>query len=485
MNRRQFIRYVTGLAAAGLISVAVGDLLLGNAGKGSSSSTTTSSTTSSPRTSIPDYQEFLNWLGPVSRPYAGTTLNMSLEEEFTPLTLQLIDGDFASATGISDQYSIKPYSLQLSDVSLMFETQSPTYDVFGLDNQNLGAFPNDSLSPVDLAQRYPDLTYPNFDFQDFDPFMWNYVGNYPPLVSGGPPSSTVPVLPLDTPLMVMYYRTDVYEKLGLSLPVTWDDYYSNIQAIAKSKLTPFAAVSQAAPDISIVYEFLNHLASFGGTLWSVDGSVLTPNLTDDKVLAALENYVRLAPYSDTGSSTYTWDNVFDSLSRGVSATGLLWNGYSNWVNDIQRSAAAGDFAYARNPAGPSGSFSTFGGAGVGVSKFSKNPQAAWLWLQWATAKGTQEAMVFEKYHVYPTRDSAAVAPGVAASLAEPSFAIANLSKQIWQSHGTTALIGFPKWFYALSSLSYHLNQAWLNVETPTQALNSAQSAIEALGQLTF
>lgn len=448
------------------------------------------STSESPTqfSSLPDYQDFLTWLKGASKQLAGTNLNISLEAEFTPLTLQLQDNDFAAATGFNDQYSIKPYSLQLSDVSLMFSTRSSAYDVFGVDNQNLGAFRDDSISPLQLSQTYPELTYPDSNLADFNDIIWNYIATYPPVLSSGsraPTPSNVPVLPLDAPTMILYYRKDVYDKLGLSPPKTWDDHYSNCQTIQKSGLVPYASASQASPSISIAYEFLSHVASFGGALWNVDGDTITPNLTDGKVTAALENFVRFSAFSDAGSIAYSWEDVFESLAHGVSASALLWDGYSTWVNDPARSTVTGMMAYSRTPAGPVGSYSTLGSAGVGVSKYSRNPKAAWLWLQWATAKGTEAAMILNKYHVYPTRTSALQIAQVSSALQSGSLKAAEVTNEVFQSKSLAALIGFPKWFEALQALSTHLNHAWQGVESPTQALTTAQDLIGNLGALTF
>ena len=56
-------------------------------------------------------------------------------------------------------------------------------------------------------------------------------------------------------------------------------------------------------DISVVYEYLNHLASFGGNMWNVDGNKITPNLESSECVDALENYVRFQPYADPALKT--------------------------------------------------------------------------------------------------------------------------------------------------------------------------------------
>src|SRR5271155_5457602 len=142
-----------GLAGAGLFSLGLADLAL-NPSKALSSTTSsfssnqTSTSTSPPYSSIPDYQDFLTWLHSVSGPYSGKTLDISLEAEFGPYATQLIDNDFLIASGIRDQYDIKPYALQLDDISLMASTASDTYDCYSLDVENIGGFPPLPTSPT-------------------------------------------------------------------------------------------------------------------------------------------------------------------------------------------------------------------------------------------------------------------------------------------------------------------------------------------------
>jgi multiple sugar transport system substrate-binding protein len=486
-----------GLAGAGLVSLGLADLanpkLLGAGPGGTVSSTTStpsssSSTSSTQYSSLPDYQDFLAWLHSVSGPYSGKSLDITLEAEFGPYATQLIDSDFLNATGIRDQYDIRPYALQLQNVSLMNSTQSSAYDAYSLDIENLGVFPKLPISPYELAQEYPNLTYPQINFDDFHRFSWDRIATYPPDLSGGNGGNSaadVTVLPFDTPTLVLVYRRDIFQKLGLTPPATWDDHFANCQAIQRSGLTPFGSASMASPAISVIYEYQAHLASFGGSLWAVDGNTITPTVNTDAGLAALEDYVRFAPYSDPGSSTFSWDNVFNSVAREASAQALLFDGYASWLSDPQRSSVAGLVSYATNPAGPKGSFHPYAGSGVGVSRYSKNPQMAWLWIQWATAKGTQEAKALGHYQNYPTRSSVTSVSEIASAFSTPDFAVPKLVDEIWKANSLTTLLGFPHWLTAATILETNLAGAWEGTISPSKALAQAQTNIEAMGTLTF
>ncbi len=108
---------------------------------------------------------------------------------------------------------------------------------------------------------------------------------------------------------------------------------------------------------------------------------------------------------------------------------------------------------------------------------------AWLWAQWATAKGTQEAVILDQYHVYPTRSSVTSAPEVASQLG--TIQIASLTDQIWKSNAVTTLIGFPLWLQVSTALAFALNEAWTGTLSPSAALIQAQTKIGQIGKLSF
>ncbi len=450
-----------------------------------SGSTSTQSTNGSyePPQVTPDYSEFLTWLHSASRPYTGTTLNISLEDEPTPLGTLLRDSDFSGATSMNDEYSVKSYYLHLSDISLMVNTKSPTYDVFDVDHQDVASFKDHILSPTDLAEMYPDQTYEPITADDFEPLAWSVLAKYPPgnVVSGGTGSTLF--VPYDMDLMVQYYRDDVYQSHGLSPATTWDAYIQDLQSTDVAPLR-FATACQASPGISIVYEYLNHLASFGGELWSYDGTSLSTKLGTSQALEALQNYLTVNKYADPASGSYTWDDVDRDLYLGVVGSAIQLDSLAYSMEDPLRSLVTGKMAYAANPAGPAGSFSTFAGSGVGISKYSKNPQAAWLWLQWAVSKGREEAAVLNKYSVYPSRKSVLANSEISPLLTGQKYAALNATAEVWSSGSIATLTPFPKWPSALNTIAYYLYSA-VSGEDPQTALNAAVQKLDQQGSLMF
>lgn len=287
------------------------------------------------------------------------------------------------------------------------------------------------------------------------------------------------------PTMIRYYRGDVYADLGIAPADTWEEYLEDMKVIARSRKTPFPTVTQAGATVSSVFEFLNHLASFGGELWSFDGEELVPQVDGDRALAALENYASLRTFAHPASYTYSWQDVTNDLSRGIASSAIQWDDYSYWLDDPIRSQVPRKFQYKQNPSGPHGSFSTYGGAGVGVSRYSRNPEAAWLWLQWATALGTQEAALLDVFRPFPSRKAVLELSEVKELIEKGQYPSLTVAKEVWNSGEIVALFSFPKWWHLLDILSTHISKVWQGREQPRDALTLAQNQIQSWGSLTF
>ena len=253
-SRREFLRMALAISG-GALAVA-GGAELGIYGIQSSPYnsfkkyiTTTSIETASLSTTLPDYLDFLEWMQSVSDKVPSKSCQTSLEAEFAPYGLETLDPTFFQYSQIAAGYNPVPYLIQLEEVQLAVSTKSPSYDIFSIDNQNIASFENGILSPTDLANTYPELTYPNYDTDDFINTIWNYVGAYPPITNGSGPvtasststSSTATttrgtnftLFPFDAPVMIFFYRKDIYDKLGYSPPTTWDEYFTQVQGISR------------------------------------------------------------------------------------------------------------------------------------------------------------------------------------------------------------------------------------------------------------
>ncbi len=487
MKRRDFLK--TGaILGAGAVAAAAAYVTLGPGGISNPGTQTGSTTTTGPglaaRYSDPniptEYKDFLKWLQSVSGKYRGTKVAINLQNEPDYRAVQRLDVDFFAASGINSQYDLEPYILNLEKTRLAVQTSSPAIDVIDFDSLDIPTFKDYLIPPMKLAQMYPDLTYPGFTLDDFEKTPMNLIGSYPPVLPDAPtPSGQVFCFPFNTPLMIRFYRTDVYKSVGLSQPVTWDDYYSNVQAIGSS--TNIAGcVSQASITTPIFHEFYNHLYSFGGRLWDINGSSITPTVNSSKNVQALENFARFFPYTIRSSATYTWEDCVAAMAHGQAANAITFEDFAVLINDPLRSIEVGQIAYSPNPSGPAGSFSSYIGDGLGISKFSRNPQAAWLWLQWATATGTQMMLVADNLARYvPSRKSATNSSFVQNLIATPAYDPVRISQQILASGQIAFTVPFKGSSDAADVIAKQVFNCYTGVSSAQAALDAAQAQLQS------
>ncbi len=487
MNRRDFLKAgaILGAGAAAAAAYAT----LGPRFSPASVSTQTSSSATAglgieARLSDPsvpnEYKDFLRWLQSVSGKFKGTKVAINLQDEPDYRALQNLDLDFYSATGIDSQYDIEPYIINLEKTRLAVQTASPSIDIIDFDSLDIPTFQPYLVPPQTLAETYPDITYPGFDLGDFLPTPMNLIGTYPPVLPDAPtPQGEVFCFPYNTPVMIRFYRTDVYSSLRLPQPATWDDYYQQVQVVGNGS-NLFGCVSQASTTTPIFHEFTNHLYSFGGRLWDINGETITPTVNAPENVQALENFARFYPYTLRSSITFTWDECVSAMAHGQAANAITFEDFSVIIDDPLRSIELNNIAYSVNPAGPKGSYSTYIGDGIGISRFSKNPEAAWLWLQWATATGTQMMLVADPLTRYvPSRGSAANSSFVQEIIATPTYDPVRLSQQILASGQIGHVPDFKGSNTAAATIAQQLFNAYTGASTAQAALDAAQAQLEA------
>jgi multiple sugar transport system substrate-binding protein len=486
MNRRDFLKAGAILGAGAAAAAAYAALSPG--GTPSTQTRTVSSPTSSlglgPRLADPsvpnEYKDFLRWLQSVSGKFKGTKVAINLQDEPDYRALQNLDADFYSASGINSQYDIEPYIINLEKTRLAVQTASPAIDIIDFDSLDITTFNQYLIPPQVLADTYPDITYPGFDLGDFLPTPMNLIGTYPPVLPDAPtPPGEVFCFPYNTPVMIRFYRTDIYSSLKLQQPVTWDDYFEQMYVIGSST-DVFGCVSQASITTPMFHEFTNHLYSFGGRLWDINGESITPTVNAPENVQALENFARFYPYTLPSSITFTWDDCVAAMAHGQAANAITFEDFSVLIDDPLRSVERNNMAYSVNPSGPRGSYSTYIGDGIGISKFSKNPEAAWLWLQWATATGTQMMLVANTLTRYvPSRMSAANSSFVQEIIATPTYDPVRLSQQILASGQIGYVPPFQGSDNAASTIATHLFDAYTGASSAQAALDAAQAQLEA------
>ena len=187
-------------------------------------------------------------------------------------------------------------------------------------------------------------------------------------------------LPIRIGFGMLYYRTDLLEKYGFDgPPKTWEELESMAKTIQEGERAEGNSEFWGYAWQGNAYEGLTcnalewQASNGGGTIISPEGEVQVNN---PQAIAAIERAAGwVGTISPPGVTTYIENDSRSLWIAGNAAFLRMWPGA--YGSSVASEAIAGKFAVAPLPAGDSGKgASTLGGWEIGVSKYSKHPEAA-------------------------------------------------------------------------------------------------------------
>lgn len=331
-----------------------------------------------------DQQAFLRDVG---RTFAGTTLR--IVSEFTPpsqATKELMKEEFIPLTNINVEWEQLPLDRVLAKIAVDTARQAGTHDIFYWDQAWIGRFVNDSIDPRELMLK-KDLAYPDYDFDDFLPPLVENVASY---------KGQLAAIPYDIPIFITMYRKDIFERLNLEVPKTVADYLNACKAINEA-LAPkvYGTTAQwKSGHYGLECNMTSWLWAHGGSIFGADGH---PTINDERATAAMEFMMELGKYMAPGITTWDWNDESKSFAQGKIGIYTSWNEFFPSYDDPAHSQVVGLVKPAPVPDpialrtraecsfGETPGVSHQGGSSLAISKYSKNIDAAWVFLQWATS----------------------------------------------------------------------------------------------------
>ena len=161
-------------------------------------------------------------------------------------------------------------------------------------------------------------------------------------------------LPMQAQMLIMAYRKDVFDELGLQPPTTFaemKDAAKKIQAAGEIKY-PIALPLLASGDIVTAYDAA--LGSLGQNL--TDPEAMTANLDSPESQQALEELVSLKPYMDPQVTTFDQPAVQQQMYNGSAAMSIMFSGRMNDLTLEDNSQFAADMAFAAPPSVAGGEY---------------------------------------------------------------------------------------------------------------------------------
>lgn len=279
-------------------------------------------------------------------------------------------------TGIEVKVTQMPFPQYREKLLILLRQGASDFDLVGISNSWWDGSINRYLTPIeDLLAKKP-LENPK-----------DIVADY--LYTVGQHTYAVP---FRIGPMVLHYRKDLYEKYGLSVPKTMEDYHKNAKAITVGeKGQVHGAFMMGEQSFFSLWDWTSYLYSFGGRfLDSTDLAKAKPVVNSKQGVEAMKFVANLNQEGlfPPGTLTNTWSNFITLMQQGKIAQAIEWSVYMQPVADPAKSSVAGKVGWAECPfaassdlaAGRTGTV----GWGLFIPKAAKNKDAAWDAVRWIT-----------------------------------------------------------------------------------------------------
>jgi multiple sugar transport system substrate-binding protein len=283
--------------------------------------------------------------------------------------------EFESLTGIKVKYEILPEIQQRQKTVVELTAGSGGMDGFvaSLHVEKRRFWKAGWYEPLNKFIEDKTLTAPEYDWNDFTPSSKAAVTQ---------PDKTVSAIPIFVDPDIYFYRKDLFQEKGLKPPKTLEEMEAIAQKLnAPPSMYGFVARglknANASPWAYILY-------AFGGDYLTADRKSA---LNNPAWVKGLEYYSGLLKrYAPPGVVNFNWYECSSAFMQGQVATYFDGVNFAAQFEDKEKSKVAGKVGYALLPAGPGGLHTCMFTVGMAVSAQSKNKEATWLFVQWATNK---------------------------------------------------------------------------------------------------
>lgn len=301
---------------------------------------------------------------------ASGEINVFLISSPSSTSIQSFIPDFEAETGIKVNVSETPYGEAHQKQLLSYQQKAGAYDVAQFDNSFLMPFCQaQAMAPLDSY--LGDSS--EYDIADFGQSQQDY----------GKCNGETLGLTLSTEPMIQWYRTDIYEELGLKPATTWDEYYNNAKKVQAAGHG--GQIIGFGPNVS--WWWMTMVWSFGGQLYD---DALNPTVNSKEAIAATDFLKKLMTVSPKGASTANSDEVTSKfLGEDIGAM-INYSGYYGSVLDKTINKNEGKIGTAPMPVG-SVDITHLAGWNIGIPKDAKNPTAAWKFLEYVLGKTNAKA----------------------------------------------------------------------------------------------
>lgn len=297
---------------------------------------------------------------------AAEEINVFLIPSPSATAIQSFIPAFTEKTGITVNVTEVPYGEAHQKLLLSVQQGQGQYDVAQFDNTFLAPYGAAGvMQPLD--ERITASA--EYDIADFEQGQQDY-GKFDGKTLG---------LTLSTEPMILWYRTDIYDELGLKAPTTWEEYKANAKAIQDAGKGS-GNILGWGPNSS--WWFMTLVWSFGGQLYDAD---LNPTVNTPEAVAAVQFFKDMLAFAPDGAISASGDDVTNKfLSTDIGAM-IQYSGYWGMALDPNSNKHVGKIGTAKMPMGAS-DITHLAGWNIGIPSDAKNADAGWQFMEFVLGK---------------------------------------------------------------------------------------------------
>ena len=418
-----------------------------------------------------------------AKPYRGATLKVGVA--FVPVVggiLPLIKNEWEPRTGI--KVKVEKFTHAEWDAKGDADLYSRTgyFDLVMMHHNRAEDWAgNGHVEWINKYMNAPKLRDPELDPDDFLQPLWD---DYC-LFDGG----KLACLPTFNYQMVYWYRKDLLEnpeeraafkkKYGYDLaPAKTFRHYQDIAEfftrkkgeklagkVLKNNFYGVGVVGKREPSLS--WEWFNILKGWGASVFDKEGR---PTFNTKEAAAATKWWLGLRKYAPPGVTEAGFIDLFVMMTKKNIAQAIQWSvSFAFTFDNPKYSTAEGVYSFGALPSRKSGM--PPGGFGEAeplvISKYSKNPAAAYLLMQWLASKDIQKKWIEGPGHGLVVRKSSLEIPFVKD---HPVYAPALTSMK----HGWIDP-GFSNYIQLREEITIQITEAAAGRQTVEQGLDKIQA----------
>jgi multiple sugar transport system substrate-binding protein len=347
--------------------------------------------------------------------FKGKKLRILMANYEVPVAKSLAP-DFEAKTGAKLEFYEAPFGELYEKIMTALITRSDAYDLVGPSYDWVGPMVPYLVPLDDFLKKSPDI--------EIEDYVKNFI-NRGRLNDRGvmDPKGKLYTFPYDGDIWVFYYRKDLFDKEGIKVPQTWDEYIKVAKHFTRDytlkpgdgKKLYGTALMYDKVYAYICTHFTTYLAAFKGSLDPMAlffDKNLKPAFNDSAGVKAIELMKELYKYAPPGVMNWQYAQSKDAFFNGATAMLVSWQSVGMTADRPEESKIVGKWAAAPMPKGVISASADGNGRSWSIPKTSKVADLAWEWIRYWANYDTLIKMTVSGSGVDPAREKPYKDPNV-------------------------------------------------------------------------